>query len=187
MVNISRNLLIIATIAVTASITIGTLTYSYVQQVVSAQNQNSSGSTIGNASAVPLRNFTGSVQVFPKLSQVIQSKANVGLSSAATSAQTTVGANSHVISAHLGVVNGFLVYVAHVVDANNNIHRVIVDAGNGKVLSTIQLPLAGGLIHREGRGIFGHYLGGSSGGIYGHSQGLLLGHHGLKGNIDPRM
>ncbi len=51
-----------------------------------------------------------------------------------------VGPNSHAISAHVAVVNGYLVYTVRVVDTNNNIHRVIVDAGNGKVLSTIQFP-----------------------------------------------
>ncbi len=184
----NRNLLIISAIVVTASIMIGTLT-SYIQQTVSAQNQNNSSS----ASVASLRNLTGSVQVFPRLSQVIQSsisKTNVTLSTAATSAQTAVGANSHVISAHLGVVNGYLVYVSRLVDANNNIHRVIVDAGNGKVLSTIQLPFANGLIHPYGKGMFGHYWGGGIGssGIYGHSRGLLFGHRCLNnGNVGPRM
>ena len=179
----NRNLLIIATIAVTTSIIAGTLVSTYIQQSASAQNQTNSSS---NASASPLRNLTGSVQVFPRLSQIIQSKANVSLSAAASSAQSTVGPNSHVISAHLGTVNGFLVYVAHVVDANNNSHRVIVDAGNGKVLSNIQLPFASGMIHPYGRGMSGHYWD-NGGGMYGHSRGLLFGHRGLNGNADPRM
>jgi uncharacterized membrane protein YkoI len=183
----NKNLLIIAVIVVTASITTGTLVSVYAQQLASAQNQNSSASSnISSAKATPLRNLTGSVQVFPRLSQIIQSKANVSLSEAASSAQSAAGANSHVISAHLGVVNGFLVYVAHVVDANNNIHRVIVDAGNGKVLSNTQLPFAGGIIHPHGRGMFSHYWG-SGGGMYGHSRGLLFGHRGLNGNAGPRM
>ena len=183
----NRNLLIIAVIAVTASITTGTLISVYTQQAASAQNQNSStSSNTSSANAASLRNLTGSVKVFPRLSQMIQSKANVSLSAAATSAQTAVGANSHVISAHLGVVNGFLVYVAHVVDANNNIHRVIVDAGNGKVLSNIQFPIAGGIAHPEGRGMFGHYYGGG-GGVYGHSRSLFFGHRGPNGNASPRM
>jgi len=78
----NKNLLIIAVLAVTASITIGIL------QEASAQNQSSTN-------AVFLRNLTGSVQVFPKLSQIIQSKASVSLSAAATTAETSVGQNSH--------------------------------------------------------------------------------------------
>lgn len=61
-----RNLLIIAIIAVTTSIIGGTFVSIYTLQGASAQNQTNS-----NASAVPLRNLTGSVQVFPRLSQVI--------------------------------------------------------------------------------------------------------------------
>ena len=169
-------MLIFATIAVTASITIGTFTSSYIQQTVSAQNQNSSNS----AGVASLRNLTGSVQVLPRLSQIIQSKANISFSAAATSAQTAVGANSHVISAHLGVVNGFLVYVAHVIDTNNNIHTVIVDAGNGKILSATQLPFA----QQGGRGMFGHYYGQ---GTYGRCIGQTFGHHGLNNNLGPQM
>jgi uncharacterized membrane protein YkoI len=177
----NKNLLTIAVIAVTTSIIAGTLVSTYIQQSASAQNQTNRS----NAGAVgPLRNLTGSVQVFPRLSQVIQSKANVSLSDAATSAQKTVGANSHVISAHLGIVNGFLVYVAHVVDANNNIHRVIVDAGNGKILSATQLPFANELPQQGGRGMFGHYYGH---GMYGSSKGSFFGQHGLNNNLGPRM
>jgi uncharacterized membrane protein YkoI len=176
----NRNLLIFAAIAVTASITIGTFTSSYIQQTVSAQNQNSSNS----AGVASLRNLTGSVQVLPRLSQIIQSKANISFSAAATSAQTAVGANSHVISAHLGVVNGFLVYVAHVVDTNNNIHTVIVDAGNGKILSATQLPFANALTQQGGRGIFGYYYGQ---GTYGRCIGQTFGHHGLNNNLGPQM
>jgi uncharacterized membrane protein YkoI len=180
MITKNKNLLMIAVLAVTASITTGILVSTYMQQAASAQNQNSTS----NTGAVPLKNLTGSVQVFPKLSQIIQSKANVSLSAAATSAEKAVRPNSHVISAHLGVVNGFLVYTAHVVDANNNIHRVIVDAGNGKVLSTIQIPFANALIHPGGRGMFGHYCGS---GMYAHSQGFFSGHRGLNNNVGPSM
>ena len=177
----NRNLLTIAVIAVTTSIITGTLS-TYMQQGASAQNQNSSNSsTTGNAG---LRNLTGSVQVIPRLSQIIQSKANVTLSEAATNAEKAVGANSHVISGHLRIINGYLVYVAQVVDAHNNIHRVIVDAGNGKILSAIQLPFANALTHLGGRGMFGHYC---SHGMYGRYNGPVSGLNGLNNNFGPRM
>ena len=166
----------IAVLAVTASITTGILVSTYMQQTASAQ------SSASNAVAAPLKNLTGSVQVFPRLSQTIQSKANVSLSAAATSAEKSVGPNSHVISAHLRVVNGYLVYTAHVVDASNNIHLVIVDAGNGKVLSTIQLPIANASLQPGGRGMLGHYCGG---GMEGHSQGFFSGHRVLNNNVGP--
>jgi uncharacterized membrane protein YkoI len=178
MITKNKSLLMIAVLAVTASITTGILVSTYMQQAANAQNQNSTS----NTGTVPLKNLTGSVQVFPKLSQIIQSKANISLSAAATSAEKTVGPNAHVISTHLGVINGFLVYAANVVDANSNIHRVIVDAGNGKVLSTIQIPFANALIQPDGRGTFGHYCGS---GVYAHSQGFFSGHRGLNNNVGP--
>ena len=124
----------IAALTVTASLITGIL------QEASAQTQSSTG-------AFTLRNLTGSVQIFPSKSQIIQTKASVSLSAAATTAEKSVGPNSHATSAHISIVNGYLVYRVHVIDTNNNIHRVIVDAGNGKVLSTIQFPLGHGSFH----------------------------------------
>ena len=116
MITKSKNLLIIAVLSVTASLMIGIL-----QEAANAQNQSSTS----NTGAVSSRNLTGSVQIFPKLSQIIQSKASVSLSTAATTAEKSVGPNSHAISARVALVNGYLVYTVRVVDTNNNIHRVI--------------------------------------------------------------
>ena len=118
MITKNRNLLIIAVLSVTTSIMSGILVNTYMQQEASAQNQN----TTSNAAAVPLRNLTGSVQVFPKLSQTIQSKANVSLTTAPTNAEKSVGPSSHALSAHIGIVNGYLIYSVRIVDPNNNIH-----------------------------------------------------------------
>jgi hypothetical protein len=49
---------------------------------------------------------------------------------------------AHAVMSHLGIENGFLVYTVCTIDSNNNMHRrVIVDAGNGKVLSNQQIPM----------------------------------------------
>jgi hypothetical protein len=49
-----------------------------------------------------------------------------------------------------------------IVDSNNNIHRVIVDAGNGKVLSSQQVPFGNQLLGRGGeQGMFVHPRGGT--------------------------
>jgi uncharacterized membrane protein YkoI len=143
-----RNLLIVAVLAVTVSISTGIFVSTYTQQAESAQNQNQNNSNnTGSAGAVPLRNLTGSVQIVPKLSQIIQSKANISLGAAAASAEKVVGLNSHATSAYIRIVNGYLVYTVHVVDINNNIHRVIVDAGTGKVLSSQQVTFGNPLVH----------------------------------------
>jgi hypothetical protein len=93
-----------------------------------------------------LNNLTGSVQVFPGLSQTIQSKAKISLSTAATIAEKSVSPSSQAVSAHIGLKNGYLVYSVRIVDSNNNLHWIIVDAGNGKVLLSQQLPFVNPVI-----------------------------------------
>ena len=79
------------------------------------------------------------------LPQTIQSKTNVGLCTAATNAEKSVDPSSHATSAHIGIVNGHLIYSVRIVDSNN-IHRVIVDAGNGKAPSDLILTSASMLL-----------------------------------------
>jgi uncharacterized membrane protein YkoI len=134
MITKNRKLLIIAVLSVTTSITGAILATTYMQQVAIAQNRT------GSTGAVSLSNLTGSVQIFPGLSQTIQSKAKISLSTAATNAEKSVGPSSHAVSAHVGIKNGYLIYSVRIVDSNNNLHWIIVDAGNGKVLLSQQLP-----------------------------------------------
>ena len=54
-----------------------------------------------------------------------------------------MGANSHGAEVRIGVVHGFLVYMALILDSNNNFHGVVVDAVNGKALTSSQMSLAG--------------------------------------------
>lgn len=171
----------IAVLAAIASLTVGNLFSTSIQQAAYAQSQNQSqNNSTNNSSAIPLRNLTGSVRVFPTLSQTIQSKANISLTEAVTNAEKAVGPNSHGISAHIGVINGFLVYTVRVMDANNNTHRVIVDAGNGKILSSIQLPFGNALMHPGGRGMLGHH-GDRGARLYPHNHGFFSS-RGLNGN-----
>jgi hypothetical protein len=86
-------------------------------------------------------NITGSVPMFPTIAKAISSQVHTSLVNATMTAEKTVGSNAHAISTHVGIENGFLVYTAWVIDSNNNMHRVIVDAGNGKVLSNQQIPM----------------------------------------------
>jgi len=63
---------------------------------------------------------------------------NVSISflTAAQSAQSAIS-NSSIIGGHIGVTQGFLTYNFKISNpANNTISKVIVDAGNGKVLYT---------------------------------------------------
>ena len=101
----NTKLLIIAVLSVTASVTGAILATTYIQQIAIAQNRT--GST---GAGISLSNLTGSVQVFPGLSQTIQSKARISLSTPVTIAEKSVGPSSHAVSVHIGVKNGYLVY-----------------------------------------------------------------------------
>jgi plastocyanin len=78
--------------------------------------------------------------------------------------------NSHAIFARLGVVNGFLVYIINDIDANHNTHRITVDDGDGKVLTSQQIPFGQGDMMWQG-GMFGQ------GGMMG--QGGKFAHHSI--------
>jgi plastocyanin len=157
MTNKNRNIITVTVLAITTSTIMGILVSTYMQQAAIAQYQN----------------FTGSIRISPTLLQTIQSKASVTLTTAITNAERGVGPNSHAIFARLGVVNGFLVYIINVIDANNNIHRITVDPGNGKVLTSQQIP--GGMFGQGGMMGLGGMFG--QGGMMG--LGGMFGHHGL--------
>src|SRR6476660_5402859 len=101
---------------------------------------NSQGPSTSSPSSLPTNtalsspNWVGSIQVSNALSQMIQSKVHTTLGNAAAGAEKAVGINSHATSANLGEERGYLVYTVRIMDGNNNSHKVIVDAGNGRVL-----------------------------------------------------
>ena len=67
------------------------------------------------------------------------SEVHLSLATASTIAEKSVGPNSHAFYVRIGVVHGFVVYIALV--QLHGIHRVLVDAGNGKALSSVQLSI----------------------------------------------
>jgi len=83
-------------------------------------------------------NITGSVTVGPAITKSIESQVHISLANASNIAEKGVGANAHTAAVRIGIVYGFLVYKALVVDSSNSCHDILVDAGNGKVLATVQ-------------------------------------------------
>ena len=81
-------------------------------------------------------NITGSIKLAPALINSIASQIKVSLSDAASIVQNQAGNNSNVVAAHLDVANGYLTYTVIAVDPDANIHKFVIDAGNGKVLSS---------------------------------------------------
>jgi hypothetical protein len=86
------------------------------------------------------RNWTGSIPTFPTIMQAFKSQIKTGMNEATTAALNAVGRNSTAISSTLQPERGFLVYIVRVVDDGNQIHSIVVDAGNGKVLSNTLVP-----------------------------------------------
>src|SRR5919202_2647368 len=92
--------------------------------------------SLGMRPGLQNQNWTGSISLFSPILDMFKSKIHTTLNSAITSAISAVGgSNSSAVAAFIHPENGFLVYNILVLDSSNNIHRVIVDPGNGKVLS----------------------------------------------------
>ena len=126
-------------------------------------NTNMTGSMMGGQNKPNMMmgtygpNITGSVAIGPTMAKAIASQVHVSLANASIIAEKTVGANAHAAAVRIGVVHGFLVYIAFVVDSNNNFHSVLVDSGNGKVLSSTQVSMAA--MMRGGMGMMGSGMG----------------------------
>lgn len=86
-------------------------------------------------------NITGSIKLAPTLFKAISPEIKVSLSDAVKGAETQLGNNSRVMAANLGHENGYLTYTVYAIDPDMNLHKVIVDAGNGKVLLSTVLPM----------------------------------------------
>ena len=86
-------------------------------------------------------NITGSIKLAPTLFKAISPQIKVNLSDAVKSAETQLGNNSRVMAANLGHENGYLTYTVYAIDPDMNLHKVILDAGNGKVLLSTVLPV----------------------------------------------
>jgi hypothetical protein len=91
---------------------------------------------------IPTANWTGSVQILPTIMQAFKSQIHINLNEATTNALQAVGKNSSAVAAFIHPESEFLVYNVFVMDGNNNnIHKVLVDPGNGKVLSNQQMSM----------------------------------------------
>jgi hypothetical protein len=106
------------------------------------QQQQQNTYSMGTRSGLQNQNWTGSISLFSPMLDMFKSKIHTTLNSAITSAISAVGggaagsnASAAAVAAFIHPENGFLVYNVFVLDPNNTIHRVIVDPGNGKVLS----------------------------------------------------
>ena len=105
-------------------------------------NVRNSSQGIANTTTGTGPNITGSLSVQNMHAKKPGSEVHLSLATTSIIAEKTVGPNSHAVFVRIGVVNGFVVYIALVSDINHSIHSVLVDAGNGKVLRSTQLSIA---------------------------------------------
>jgi hypothetical protein len=111
-------------------------TNAMAQQSSSTMNPNRPYS-MSTGSGSQNQNWTSSISLFSPILDAFKSKIHTTLNNATTNAIKAVGggSNSSAVAAFVHPQRGFLVYDVFVLDSSNNIHRVIVDPGNGKVLS----------------------------------------------------
>jgi hypothetical protein len=136
-----RTLIMVTASLLAATIVIGA-GLSFRTNNVIAQMQP--GMMTGNMTAdgmmmKPGQNITSSINLMNIIGQAIGSNVNVSLSDAATTAESSIGNDSHAVAAHFDEQNGYLVYNVMVIDPSMNISKVIVDPGNGQVLFSKQL------------------------------------------------
>jgi hypothetical protein len=113
------------------------------------QQQQNTYSMSSMTSGLQNQNWTGSISLFSPIIDAFKSKIHTTLNDATTNAINAVsgggGAGSNAsagaVAAFIHPENGFLVYDIFVLDSSNNIHKVIVDPGNGKVLSKQQMSM----------------------------------------------
>ena len=134
------------------------------------------------------QNWTGSISLFSPILDPLKSKIHTTLNNATTSALNAVvggggtSSNASAVAAFIHPENGFLVYNVFVLDSSNNIHKVIVDPGNGKVLSNQRMSMMDvmSMMH-PGMGMMQHgmMMGGGQGpgmGMMGHSPDMMMNH-----------
>jgi len=142
-------------------------------------------SMMSMSSGLQNQNWTGSISLFSPILDPLKSKIHTTLNNATTSALNAVGggSNSSAVAAFIHPENGFLVYDVFVLDSSNIIHRVIVDPGNGRILSNQQMSLMDVMfmMHHPSMGMGMMMGGGGPGGMsmMGRPHGMDMMQHGM--------
>jgi hypothetical protein len=171
----SKNFVVFAsimmvTLMTTTTIGSGTLNTVSVQSI-SAQtqtgdnsfqstNSSSMGEAVNGTSSSTI-NFTGSIPISQILTDAFKTYVHVSLNNAITTAEDNIGNNSTTIAAFIHPEKGFVVYNIFTVDSNNDVHKIIIDPGDGSVLSSQKMTFKEMMWMVHG--------GGSEGMMKGHS------------------
>ena len=112
-------------------------TFTWAQQQMTANN-SSSPPTYNHTNQLgnPIPKINGSVNVVENIKNVFKESTKISFTAASETAQKQIP-NGTILGGHLGVTQGYLTYTYFVVDPNKQTaYRVIIDAGNGKILYT---------------------------------------------------
>lgn len=126
-------------------------------------NSSSVGEAVNGTSSSTI-NFTGSIPISQILIDAFKVNIHVSLDDAITTAEDNIGNNSTTIAAFIHPEKGFVVYNIFTVDSNNDIHKVIIDPGDGSVLSSQKMTFKEMMWMVHG--------GGSEGMKKGHGMGM---------------
>jgi hypothetical protein len=109
----------------------------------------------GNGGTGNTSNTSGTISIISPIVNGFKSLMRVSLLDAITTAQNSLGGNSTTVAAFIHPSNGFIVYDTYVLDANNNIHKIVVDPANGRILISEPLSLMElmMMVHGGGMGI----------------------------------
>jgi hypothetical protein len=146
-----------------------------------AMTPNRPNSMMSMSSGLQNQNWTGSISLFSPILDAFKSKIHMTLNDATTNAISAVGAgpgsNASALAAFIHPERGFLVYNVLVLDSSNNIHRVIIDPGNGKILSNQPMSMMDMMLmmHHPSMGMGGMMMMGPSHGMDMMQHGSLGG------------
>ncbi len=84
-------------------------------------------------------NFTGSISIFQPIINEFKSSINTSLPDAISTAEKSLGNNATTLAAFIHPEKEYIVYNVFALDANNIAHKIIVDPGNGNILSLQQM------------------------------------------------
>jgi hypothetical protein len=132
---------------------------------------NNTQGNLGNNTMMPpmmMGQITGSINVKQEIKNFLTDNVNTTLADAVSTAESQVNATA--FAAHIDVVQGYLAYTVILADLNtDNINIVIVDAGNGSVLSSQTIPFdMFSAMHGHGA------MMGGQGGMMGGSGGMTM-------------
>jgi hypothetical protein len=96
---------------------------------------------VGIPGMINATNTTSSISLMDTITSALESKINLSLGNATVAAENSLGNNSHVVAAHLGEENGYLVYNILALAPDRSFNRILIDPGNGNIILSEQIPV----------------------------------------------